>query len=406
MDRMDLNCYNSRLEINLSRIGRNIDKIRAYTGGLGLIPVVKSNAYGYGTAAVANFLVHRCGIRFLAVARLFEACQIQDSGCPDCGILILGPVPAFQIPTIVKRKIEIPLFRVEDAKRLSEEAKKQGLASVKAHIKIETGMNRIGARPGKELSDLLSCIKGLGNIEIDGVFTHFATADQANEGKGNDFTREQFSRFLEGLSQIREAGITPRYVHCCNTGATAWLKEAYSVCTHVRTGSLYLGYSSIQNDWNPIGVEESGSWKTMIVNIREIVPGESVGYGRTFMPDHPAKVADIGIGYGDGYTRSFAVSGAPALINGVRCRFVGTCMDMSFLDVTDVDCKIGDEVTLFGEDGKGNRISGLEIGHLMGETRLAMFSHITERAARTYSLDDGKTYLSEEDYFQAIQKQL
>ena len=176
MDRMDLNCYNSRLEINLSRIGRNIDKIRAYTGGLGLIPVVKSNAYGYGTAAVANFLVHRCGIRFLAVARLFEACQIQDSGCPDCGILILGPVPAFQIPTIVKRKIEIPLFRVEDAKRLSEEAKKQGLASVKAHIKIETGMNRIGARPGKELSDLLSCIKGLGNIEIDGVFTHFATA--------------------------------------------------------------------------------------------------------------------------------------------------------------------------------------------------------------------------------------
>ena len=208
MDRMDLNCYNSRLEINLSRIGRNIDKIRAYTGGLGLIPVVKSNAYGYGTAAVANFLVRRCGIRFLAVARLFEACQIQDSGCPDCGILILGPVPAFQIPTIVKRKIEIPLFRVEDAKRLSEEAKKQGLASVKAHIKIETGMNRIGARPGKELSDLLSCIKGLGNIEIDGVFTHFATADQANEGKGNDFTREQFSRFLEGLSQIREAGIT------------------------------------------------------------------------------------------------------------------------------------------------------------------------------------------------------
>ena len=208
------------------------------------------------------------------------------------------------------------------------------------------------------------------------------------------------------LYRIREAGITPRYVHCCNTGATAWLKEAYSVCTHVRTGSLYLGYSSIQNDWNPIGVEESGSWKTMIVNIREIVPGESVGYGRTFMPDHPAKVAVIGIGYGDGYTRSFAVSGAPAIINGVRCRFVGTCMDMSFLDVTGVDCKIGDEVTLFGEDGKGNRISGLEIGHLMGETRLAMFSHITERAARTYSLDDGKTYLSEEDYFQAIQKQL
>ena len=100
--------------------------------------------------------------------------------------------------------------------------------------------------------------------------------------------------------------------------------------------------------------------------------------------DVPTKVAVIGIGYGDGYLRSFAMSGAPVLIGGQRCRFVGIAMDQSFVDVTGVECRIGDPVTLFGEDGLGNRISGLEIGHLMGETRLAMFTHITQRVARIY----------------------
>lgn len=384
MDKMDLNCYTSRLEIHLDRIGRNLDKIRKHTGTLEMLPVVKSNAYGFGTVEVANYLVHHCGIKILATARIFEACQILDSGCTEAEILILGPVPAYSFPVVVSRGIQIPLFRSEDVRLLSEETRRQGKPFVKAHIKVETGMNRIGARPGEELAKVLESIREAGNIVVDGVFTHFATADRANEGEGNDFTREQFSRFCEGLAQVRTAGFEPRYVHCCNTGATVWFKEAYKVCTHARMGSLYLGYSSIQDDWNPIGVEESGSWKTFISNLRTIQPGESVGYGRTFMPDHEATVAVIPVGYGDGYTRSFAVRGAPALINGRRCSFVGTCMDMSFIDVTGLECGLGDEVTLFGEDGKGNCIRGLEIGHLMGETRLAMFSHITERVARVY----------------------
>ena len=388
---MDITYYNSRLDIDLDKIGANLDKIQLYTGGLTVLPVIKSNAYGFGTAAVANYLVRKCGVRFLAVARLFEAAQIQDSGCPDCEIMILGPVPAYSIPHTVERGIQIPLFLKRDAKLLSDEARQRGLPFVKAHLKIETGMNRIGVKPGQELQELLDYVKGLGNIVIDGVFTHFATADVAEHGAGNAFTRLQFQRFQAALEQVYAAGITPQFIHCCNTGATTWLKEAYPLCTHVRVGSLYLGYSSVQDDWNPVGVEEPASWKTVIVNLRTIQPGESVGYGRFFQPDHPAKVATIGIGYGDGYVRSFAMRGAPVLISGQRCPFVGTAMDQSFVDVTGVACEIGDEVTLFGEDGKGNRISGLEIGHLMGETRLAMFTHITQRVGRVYHTG-GKTY--------------
>lgn len=389
---MDITYYNSRLDIDLDKIGSNLDKIQRYTGGLTVLPVIKSNAYGFGTAAVANYLVRECGVRFLAVARLFEAAQIQDSGCPDCEIMILGPVPAYSIPHAVERGVQIPLFLKRDAKLLSDEARRLDLPFVKAHLKIETGMNRIGVKPGRELQELLDDVKGLGNVVIDGVFTHFATADAAEHGAGNDFTRLQLQRFQAALEQVRDAGITPRFVHCCNTGATTWLKEAYPLCTHVRVGSLYLGYSSVQDDWNPVGVEEPASWKTVIVNLRTIQPGESVGYGRVFQPDHPAKVATIGIGYGDGYLRSFAMKGAPVLISGQRCPFVGTAMDQSFVDVTGVDCAIGDEVTLFGEDGRGNRISGLEIGHLMGETRLAMFTHITQRVGRVYHTK-GKTYI-------------
>jgi len=381
---MDLNYYNSRLEIDLDTIGRNLEKIRAYTGGVEVLPVVKSNAYGLGTVPVANYLVRACGVRLLATARLYEACEILDSGCTGSEIFILGPVPEYSIPIAVERGIQIPLFLERDARLLSRQAKQLGLPYVKAHLKIETGMNRIGVRPGRELEDYLRLVKGLGNIVIDGVYTHFATADQANHGLGNDFTREQFGRFLQALDQLKGAGITPRFVHCCNTGATTWLKEAYPVSTHVRVGSLYLGYSSVQDDWNPVGVEESASWRTLIVNLRDIRPGESVGYGRVFRPDAPARVATIGIGYGDGYVRSLLMKGAPVLIRGRRCPFVGTAMDQSFVDVTGVDCRLGDEVTLFGEDGQGHRISGLEIGHLMGETRLAMFTHITQRVARVY----------------------
>lgn len=384
MEQMDLRYYNSYLDIDLDKIGANLARIRDYTGGLEVIPVVKSNAYGLGTVEIARYLVRQCGVRMLAVARIFEACQILDSGCTESEIMILGPVPARSIPIAVERGIQIPLFLKEDIQRLSEEAKRLGLSSVKAHLKIETGMNRIGVRPGAELEEFLHCVKSAGNVTIDGVFTHFATADEVNEGAGNDFTREQFSRFCQGLEQVKAAGIEPRFVHCCNTGAITWLKEAWPVSTHVRTGSLYLGYSSVQDDWNPVGVEECAGWKTQILNLRTIYPGESVGYGRTFQTVVPSVIATIGVGYGDGYVRQFAVSGAPVLINAVRCRFAGTTMDQSFVDVTGVDCKIGDEVTLFGEDGRGNCISGLEIGHLMGETRLAMFTHITQRVARIY----------------------
>ena len=396
MDIMKENCYSSRIEIDLDKIGRNIEKIRAHTG-LDIIPVIKSNAYGSGTVGIANYVVRHCDVKLIAVARLFEAMQVIQSGCLEADILILGPLLPDAIPVAAEHGFAFPLFREEDAVLASREAKRLGRQSVKVHLKIETGMNRIGVKPGEALERLLRRVRELGNIEIDGVFTHFASSDEANGGQGNDFTRQQFSVFREGLRQLERAGFWPKYIHCCNTGAAIWMKEAWRYCTHVRTGSLYLGYSYIDHGWNPLGVEESGTWKANIVKINEISPGESAGYSQAFRPETPARVAVIDVGYGDGYLRGLAERhGGVALVNGIRCPFVSICMDMAFLDVTDVDCKVGDEVILYGEDKNGNVLSGLEVGWMMGETRCAMLTHITERVARVYQIGGRQTLYAKE----------
>lgn len=387
---MDMRCYSSCITVDLDVLNENLKKIRSYTGGVGVIPVVKSNAYGFGTAEIGNYLASCCGMKMMAVARLYEAIEIQDTGA-DTEILILGPISYEGIPVALERKIQFPLFQIDFAKSVSRWATRLNLSSVKVHLKLETGMNRIGVRPGAELDTLLTELRALGNLEIDGVFTHFATATQVNHGAGNDFCRQQFSLFQLGVQQIRKAGFHPRFIHCCNTGATTWLKKAFSLCTHVRVGSLYLGYSSVEDDWNPIGVVESASWHTKIVNINHIHPGESCGYDRAFMPLQEATIAVIPVGYGDGYLRSLAMNHAPVLVNGQRRPFVGICMDVGFIDITGLDCHIGDTVTLFGEDEMGNSIPGLEIGHIMGESRLAMFTHISQRVGRAYVLREKRS---------------
>lgn len=374
--------YTSFLEIDLNRIAANIERIKAYTGEE-IIPVIKANAYGCGTVEMARFLVEYLKIDFIACARVDEACQIRRAGI-ICDIMLLGPTRDISIPVIVREGLQLPLFDRQTAGLLSEEARRQGVDKVKAQLKINSGMNRIGVRPGRELEELVKDIQRLDNIEIIGAYTHFATADEAHEGAGNDFTREQFALFLEALDQLEGLGVKPRYVHCQNTGACVWLKQAKERCTHVRCGSLYHGYSSVQNDWNPIGVEEAVGWKTYVLSIAELNPGETAGYGRAFKAEKPTRLAIIGVGYGDGYLRHLAVGHSPVLIGGKRYPFVAITMDQGFIDVTGSAVEKGDEVILFGEDDSGNRISGLEIGHLLGETRQAMFTHITERVGRVY----------------------
>ena len=341
---MDLEHYHSYLQVDLGAIERNVARIRRHIGpGRELIPVVKGNAYGLGTAEVARTLSQRCGVRLMANANLQESIQIRQANIPT-DLMILGGLPPHAIPYAAQYDVQPTVFNRETAELFSRACRNLGKLG-KIQIKLETGMGRVGVKPGPELDQLLDCVLGLGNLEIAGVFTHYATAYQP----GSDYTRRQLALFQQGVEQMEARGIRPPYVHSAATAATVWLPESH--CTHVRCGSLYLGYSNLQSRENPLGVEEPATWRAFITNIRRIEPGESVGYQRHFTAQKPTTVATVDIGYSAGLNRPLALAGGPVLVKGRRTRYLGVCMDQCFVDVTDIDCQLFDQVTLLGRDG-------------------------------------------------------
>lgn len=375
---MELSCYNSYYEVDLGGILENYERIRRYIAPAEVIPVIKANAYGMGTVEVARAMAERGGCPVLACAQVFEGLSIREAGILSPEILIIGPVADATIPHAVRNDLQIPLYTPQGVLALSAEATRQG-KHVRAQIKIETGMNRMGARPGEELEQLLSTLAQCPNIEITGAYTHFVQAEIA----GDEVTRQQFQRFQAGIRQIRDAGLSLRYVHCCNTGATEWFQEAVEFSTHVRVGSLFLGYSDLVGGSNPIGVQDVLSWRGTVAHVKTVYPGETVSYDCLFKPDKPTDIALVGVGFADGLFCPMCRHDGPVLVNGVRTHFIDTCMDQCFIDVTGIPCKAGDEVTFFGHSKTGAFLSPQEFSKY-GQIYTAYTASAPERVKRIY----------------------
>ena len=254
---MDLTCYNSYYEVNLSVLEENFKKISRFIAPAQVIPVLKADAYGMGALEIARVLTERCGCKTLACSQTYEGLVLREGGITDAEILIMGPVLHDTLPHAVRWDMQIPLFTPERVRSLSREAARQG-KTVKAQIKIETGLNRIGAWPGKQLQEVIDALHQCPNIQVVGAFTHFAQAETPEDA----FTKEQFAVFKEGVAQLEEAGFHLSYIHCCNTGASEWYREALDFSTHIRAGSLVLGYSDIADGSNPMGLQEMLSWRS------------------------------------------------------------------------------------------------------------------------------------------------
>lgn len=372
---MNLQHYNSYIRIDLAKIESNIRKIKAHIGdGCGIIPVVKSDAYGLGTVEIARTLA-KCGIELIANSHLSESIAIRENNI-NVDLMILGALPPHAVKYAVEYDVQLTVFNIETAQIFSDECKIAGKTG-KVHVKIETGLGRIGARPGQDLEILLDKIEELGNLEIVGVFTHFATADMVE----SEFAYAQLAEFERGLAQLSARGICPKYIHTANTGAAVWFEK--SRCTHVRCGFLFLGYSNIVGRQNPVGVQEPATWRAFITNIKEVLPGQSVGYDRHFAPQKPTMVATVDVGYGDGVNRALALNGGPVIVGGVRTRYLGVCMDQCFVDVTGIDCKIFDEVTLLGGDG-GECLSLFELADFAGQNAHSMLTALSPAVLRVY----------------------
>lgn len=376
---MELSCYNSYYEINLETLFENYRKISDFIAPAAVIPVLKANAYGMGTVEISHALVNHCNCPVLACAQVFEGVTMRESGLYSPDILLVGPAPDYSMPHVVRCDLQPPVFTPEGVRALSKEAERQGKRA-KAQVKIETGMNRIGVQPGAELEALIETIRQCPNVEITGAFTHYAQA----EYPGDTFTQQQFQVFEAGVKQLRDSGFTLRYVHSCNTGATEWFSQAVAASTHIRVGSLVLGYSDISDGSNPIGVQDMLSWRSTILNIKRIMPGESLGYDQFFKPERPTDVALVGVGFADGLFCPMVKQGGAVLVNDTRTHFIDTCMDQSFIDVTGLDCKVGDPVTFWGYSPSRKAYLNPEEFSKYGQIYTAYTSICPDRIKRVY----------------------
>lgn len=373
--------HNSYLEIDLKTLSANVEKIRKGIGPkVDIIAVVKGNAYGMGIKEIAKHLDTDCGIQTFGVATTNEGIDLRDGGIKK-EILVMGGVPYHNISDMVAHDLHSAVYDIKYLELLNEEAKKAGKIA-QVHIKIETGLNRVGVLCGKQLDELCEFLKGLSNVKVVGIFTHF----YQSEVKDKSATHEQFKKFKTALAQARGHGFEFKYVHTSNSNATTWLFD--DELTHVRPGALLYGVDENYDDnggfKNSFGLSYAINWKCYITYVKTVPAGETVGYAGAYKVTKPTDVATISIGYGDGYVRTLGVSGKGVMIvNGKKVPVIGICMDQMFLDVTGVEANTGDVVTILGADGDES-VSAMDLQAQMGQSYLAILSIIPGRVARVY----------------------
>ncbi|NLD02584.1 MAG: alanine racemase [Clostridiales bacterium] len=359
----------------------NIRSIRAQTGALTeVIPVLKCDAYGLGAGVIAREIAKGTDVRTFAVAQVGEAAALRNEGIRQ-EILVLAGVPEEFIAPAIEKDIQLTVYSAAFACMVIREALRQG-KQAGIQIKIETGLNRLGVRPGEELAELLALLKGQSCVKIKGVYSHFIDGEMMD----SPLALAQFSRFEQALEQIRDEGLEVPLRHMCNSGASDWYREA--LLDGMRIGRRL--YMDSQRQPRPAGtpgaVEEAASWRTRIVNLRLVQPGETVGYDEAFRATAPTTVAVIAVGYGDGLDERLAGTQAPVLVTGAgaEARYLCICMDQSMIDVSGIDCRVGDEVTLWGRTTGGAFLSAQRVGAAIGHEGVYFYSRLSHRVQRVY----------------------
>lgn len=331
--------HRTYLEIDLNKLEHNFNCVRnKLPDDVKILGVIKANAYGHGAVEIGEFLDDKCD--FFGVACIEEAVELKKAGIKT-PILILGRVFPFDIETAVKYNVRIPIFSYEDAVALSNEAVKQG-KNVPFHFCIDTGMSRIGFQVNEESADICKSITELPNIFAEGLFSHFATADEKDLSKTVE-QRNQYKKFCKMLSD-REVEIPIKHLN--NSAGIMNFDEHFDMC---RMGIVTYGlYPSDEVDKDLLDLEPIMSWHTKIAHIKDLEPNREISYGGTFKTDRVTKVATVPVGYADGFPRCLSNKGK-VIINGKYAKILGrVCMDQFMVDVSDIECNVNDEVVLFG----------------------------------------------------------
>ncbi|MCL1975879.1 MAG: alanine racemase [Firmicutes bacterium] len=382
-------------EINLDNIVFNFRQVQICAPGCEICCVIKANAYGHGALPVARALAE-AGAKYFAVATPEEALQLRRHGVEQ-NILLLCPPDTGFVQELAKEGIALTVNSVQTAQ---EYALAAGHSRLKIHIKLDTGMARLGL-PFKNAVESIMAIAAHPSFELEGLYTHFSAADEdaiiiAKDGKRmegmlghyiatqglseNDFTNTQMERFLAVLNELQKQNIHIPLLHCaCSAAIIAY---PHTHATMVRPGIMLYGSNPLGS--HPLPLKPALSLRARVVQILEIKQGESVGYGRTWYAFRDSQIATISLGYGDGLTR-FLSGKLPVLIRGQKARQVGRiCMDMCMLDVTDIaGVTVGDYATIIGEDGD-LAISVEQLAEAAGTIAYEIFCALGLRVPRAY----------------------
>ena len=338
-----------------------------------IMPVVKADAYGHGMVPVATAL-HSMGAKHFAVALAEEGVELREGGISG-EILVLGPAMEEAAEECVRHDLTQTVFTPEMVEILEKEAEKQGRDAL-IHIKLDTGMGRIGLRTFQEAEALAEALKHAPHVKATGIYTHFCLADEQLENGGiNAFTRQQLARFKE-LRSCFDPSIP---AHVSNSAMGLLMPEGDFAM--VRQGISLYGYPPVPTE---LPFEPALRWDTEVSCLKTLHAGDPVGYGCTFVADRDIRVATVAVGYGDGYHRAVSGKGF-MLVGGKRCPILGRiCMDQTMIDVTEVpNVQLGDRVTLIGEQ-RGQRISAEELAQWAGTISYEVLLGITRRVHRVW----------------------
>ena len=365
-------------EINLDNLAANFHSVKAFIGaGPKIMAVVKADAYGHGSVECAKRLEAE-GVDWFGVALPEEGVELRQAGITKL-ILCLGGFWSEQESIVLNYHLTPVIFQIEKARLLNAAATRRGTA-VSIHVKVDTGMGRVGVRYD-EVREFVDALRELDHLRVEGVMTHFAAADDLGE---TQFTELQITRFHKAVAAFRERGFHPAYLDMANSPGAVAHADARS--NMVRLGGVLYG---LGGDVLPKGIDKPElkpvmSLHTRIADLKRVPAGETIGYGRTFRTERDSVIATIPIGYQDGYSRPLSNIGRAV----VRSSYVSVAgrisMDWTTLDVTDVaDVAIGDEVILIGEQG-GCRILAEDLAKATSTISYEITCGINRRVPRVY----------------------
>lgn len=370
-------------EIDLDALAHNYKEIRKQVRPRAKIMcVVKADAYGHGVEQVAPFLQEQ-GADWFAVSNLEEAVHLRGCGIVR-PILILGYTPPEYAASLARYGVTQALLSLPYARKLSRAAEQAGV-EVTAHVKLDTGMSRVGfyyqegQRDAAALEEIAEAC-ALPGIHAEGIFTHFAVSDEGEEGK--DFTLRQFGLFTAAIKRLERRGITFALRHCANSGAILAYPETH--LDMVRPGIIQYGLAPSGKLADAMAFQPVMALRSVVSQLKTVEPGSTLSYGREYTAAEQVKIATIPVGYADGYQRVLAGK-ASVLLHGTRAPLVGrVCMDQMMADVSAIPrVREGDVVTLFGRDG-GEEIPVEELSGFAGSINYETVCLVTKRVPRIY----------------------